>query len=124
MATAIGNDLRTFASAFDAYAQERGSFPAETDVGVFPPKMDQRINAQNWLKVTPIGGHYNWDNNQTHHGTRYRAVIQISSTSAAQLPQDIALWEAIDKLIDGTVNLSVGNFRLGFDDEPIFIIAP
>jgi type II secretory pathway pseudopilin PulG len=124
MATAIGNDLRTFAAAFEAYAQERGSFPAEADAGVLPPEMEQRINAQGWLKTTPIGGHYNWDNNQTHYGTRYKAVIQISSTSTALLPQDIELWEAIDKLIDGTANLSAGNFRLGSDDEPIFIIAP
>ncbi|MBI5769501.1 MAG: hypothetical protein HZA93_17125 [Verrucomicrobia bacterium] len=123
MATAIGNDLRTFAAAFDGYAQERGSFPAETDAGVLPPEMDQRISAQVWLKRTPIGGQYNWDNNQTHYGTKYKAVIQISSTATAPLPQDIELWEAIDKLIDGTANLSAGNFRLGSDDEPIFIIA-
>jgi type II secretory pathway pseudopilin PulG len=123
MATAIGNDLRTFAAAFDGYAQERGGFPPETDAGIFPPEMDQRINVQTWLKPTPIGGQYNWDNNQTHYGTRYKAVIQISSTAAAPLPQDIELWEAIDKLIDGTVNLGAGNFRLGSDDEPIYIVA-
>ena len=123
MVTAVGNDLRTFAAAFDTYAHEKGEWPADTAAGVLPPEMATRINAESWLRVTPIGGQYSWDNNQTHYGTRYKAVIQVCATSAAPLPQDVELWEAIDKAIDDG-NLYTGNFRLGADDEPIFIITP
>jgi type II secretory pathway pseudopilin PulG len=123
MATAIGNDLRTFAAAFDTYAHETGNWPADTAAGVVPPEMATRLNADSWLRITPIGGQYNWDYNQTHYGTRYKAVIQISATSAAPLPQDVELWEAVDKTIDDG-NLNTGNFRLGADDEPIFVITP
>ncbi len=123
MATAVGNDLRTFAAAFDAYAQEKGGFPAEVDAGVFPAEMGDRVNRTAWLRTTPIGGQYNWDFNQMHQGTRYRAVIAISSTAAAPLNEDLDLWEAIDRVIDDG-NLATGNFRLGADNEPIFIVSP
>jgi type II secretory pathway pseudopilin PulG len=122
-ATAIGNDLRTFAAAFDTYAQEKGAFPAEVDAGVFPPEMAGRINSTAWLRPTPIGGQYNWDNNQVHYGTRYRAVIQISDTASSPLPQDVELWTAVDKTIDNG-DINSGNFRLGTDDMPIFIVSP
>jgi type II secretory pathway pseudopilin PulG len=124
MATAVSNDLRTFAAAFDAYAQEKGAWPAEVDAGVLPPEMTDRLNNTAWLRVTPIGGQYNWDYNQMHYGVRYKAVIQISTTASAPLAQDLDLWDAIDKVIDGNADLTSGNFRLGTNDEPIFIIAP
>jgi type II secretory pathway pseudopilin PulG len=123
MATAVANDLRTFAAAFDTYAQEKGGWPAEVDAGVLPPEMTDRLNNQAWLRQTPIGGQYNWDNNQMHYGVRYQAVIQISDTASAPLPEDVEMWEAIDKVIDDG-NLSTGNFRLGANNEPIFIISP
>lgn len=122
LATAVGNDLRVFAGAFDAYAHERGAWPAEVDAGVMPAEMTGRLDGTAWLRRTPIGGQYNWDNNQTHYGTNYKAVIAISSTSAAALVQDVDLFEMIDRAIDDGV-LTTGNFRLGADDEPIFIVA-
>lgn len=122
IATTVGNDLMKFAAAFDVYAQERGQFPAETEAGVFPPEMAERINSQAWTRMTPMGGQYNWDNNQTHYGTRYRAIIQISATAAAPLPEDVEIWEALDRTIDDG-NLSTGHFRLGAGNEPIYIIA-
>ena len=122
LATAVANDLRTFAAAFDTYAQEKGTFPAEVAAGVMPTEMTDRLKASAWTRVTPIGGQYNWDNNQVHQGTRYKAVIQISTTETAPLTQDLDLWEAIDSVIDDG-NLQTGSFRLGADDEPIFIIS-
>src|SRR3954469_4910038 len=40
--TTVANDLRVFAAAFDGYAHELGSWPAEVDAGVFPPEMANR----------------------------------------------------------------------------------
>jgi hypothetical protein len=123
LATAIGNDLRVFAAAFDTYAHETGSWPAEVDAGVFPPEMANRIQATSWQRITPMGGQYNWDNNQTHQGTKYRAAIAISSTSASAVVEDVDLMEMIDRVIDDGV-LTTGNFRIGADNEPVFIVAP
>ena len=123
VATTIGNDLRTFAAAFDTYAHETGGWPAEVAAGVFPPEMAGRINATAWARTTPMGGQYNWDYKQTHYGTKYTAVIAVSETGSAPMPQDVDMLEAIDKVIDDG-NLTTGNFRLGANDEPIFIVSP
>lgn len=122
LATAVVNDLRTFAAAFEAHALDAGSWPAETDAGVLPSEVATRINAGAWQRRTPIGGQYNWDADQMHYGTRYRAVIAISSTASFPITQDVDQWLAIDRAIDNG-DLYSGNFRLGADDEPIFIIA-
>jgi type II secretory pathway pseudopilin PulG len=123
VATALGGDLRTFATALETYAQERGSFPEEVAAGVLPPEMSERLGATGWLKLTPIGGQYNWDSNQMHYGTRYKAVIQVSSTEASPLPEDVELWEAIDRILDDG-DLTKGIFRLGSNNEPIYIVSP
>lgn len=122
VATSVGNDLRVFAGAFDTYSHENGRWPAEVDAGVFPVEMASRINDGNWTRPTRIGGQFNWDFDQMHQGTRYRAVIAINTTSAAPLIQDADMWEAVDRAIDDGV-LTTGNFRLGADDEPIYIVA-
>lgn len=123
IATVVGNDLRVFAAAINAYAHEQGSWPAEVDAGVFPAEMAARIKEASWLQPTRIGGQYNWDADQMHQGTRYRGVIAISSTGTSALTEDVDLWEAVDRAIDDGV-LTSGNFRIGADNEPIFIVAP
>jgi len=122
LATVVGNDLRVFAAAFDAYAHEQGRWPAEVDAGVFPAEMAARIKEASWLQPTRIGGQYNWDADQMHQGTRYRGVIAITSTGASPLIEDVDLWEAVDRAIDDGV-LTTGIFRIGADNEPIFIVA-
>jgi type II secretory pathway pseudopilin PulG len=122
LAAVVANDMRVFGAAFDAYAHEVGGWPAEVDAGVLPPEMASRLNSGAWLKPTPLGGQFNWDFNQTHAGTAYRAVVAISSTSASPVVQDADLLEAIDSVLDDGV-LTTGNFRIGADDEPIFIVA-
>jgi type II secretory pathway pseudopilin PulG len=123
VATAIGNDLRTFAAAFDVYAHETGGWPAEVAEGVVPPEMATRLKSTDWLRPTPLGGQYNWDHNQMHAGSRYRAAIAISGTTAAPFGQDLDLLESVDRIIDDG-NLATGNFRIGADDEPVFIVSP
>lgn len=122
-AAAVGNDLRVFAAALEAYAHEQGGWPAEVDAGVFPPEMATRIKEANWVQPTRIGGQYNWDLDQMHQGTRYKAAIAISSTGSSSLIEDVDLWEAIDRAIDDGV-LTTGIFRVGADNEPVFIVSP
>lgn len=121
-ATAIGNDLRTYAAAFDAHVHETGAWPAETAAGVFPPEMASRIYSATWLKPTTVGGQYNWDRGQMHAGRTYAAAIAISDTAAAPFVQDADLLQAIDAIIDDG-DLTKGNFFIGDNDEPVFIIA-
>ena len=122
VATTVANDLRVFAAAFDTYAHEKGGWPAEAAAGVLPPEMVDRLEKTAWERVTPIGGHYNWDYKQTHGGV-ITAVIEISDTASAPVIQDVDLWVAVDRVMDDG-NLNTGNFRIGGDGTPIFIIAP
>jgi prepilin-type N-terminal cleavage/methylation domain-containing protein len=120
-ATIVVADLRTFAAAFEAYAQEHGSWPAEVAAGVMPTEMSDRLGSTGWLRVTPLGGQYNWEADQMHGGVRYRAAICISETASAPLVVNEELWLEMDRLIDDG-NLSTGNFRTGVNNDPLYII--
>jgi hypothetical protein len=120
-ATVIVSDFRTFTTAFETYAQEKGGWPAEVEAGVMPSEMADRLRSADWLRVTPMGGHYNWENGQTHGGVKYRAALSISETNAAPLEVNEDLLQEIDRLCDDG-NLATGNFRTGVNNDPLFII--
>lgn len=120
-ATVIVNDIRTFAAVFEAYAHERGAWPAETVAGAVPSEVADRLNAVGWQRVTPLGGQYNWENNQMHGGVRYRAALSISETASAPLPVDAEMLLEIDRQMDDG-NLSTGNFRTGVNNDPLYIL--
>lgn len=120
-ASVVASDLRTFAAAFDAYAQETGSFPPDTAPGQMPPEMADRLGKIGWTRVTPMGGQYNWESNQLHGGVRYRAAMCISESATAPLVVNEDMLVAIDKLIDDG-NLATGNFRTGVNHDALYII--
>jgi prepilin-type N-terminal cleavage/methylation domain-containing protein len=120
-ATVIASDLRTFAGAFEAYAQENGAFPPESGPGEMPAGMTGRLGATEWGRVTPLGGQYNWENNQQHGGVRYRASICISESSSAPLEVNAEMLQAIDKIVDDG-DLTTGNFRTGVNNDALYII--
>src|SRR3954467_5056472 len=59
--TAVMNDFRVFAAAFDTYSHQNGTWPAEGAAGVVPAGMSQYLNTTAWERTTPIGGKYNWE---------------------------------------------------------------
>lgn len=120
-ATVVVSDLRTFAAAFEAYAQERGGWPAETNAGALPTEMADRLGTTGWLRVSPMGGQYNWESNQVHGGVRYQAALSISSTELSELVVNEDLLLAIDRIMDDG-DLSTGNFRTGVNHDPLYII--
>lgn len=120
-ASTIANDLRVFANAFSAQAQQAGIYPPEVAVGVMPPLMVGALNNSAWRRRTPIGGLYNWDFNRNHGGTVYRAAIAISRSGTNLVTTDTQQLLAIDRRIDDG-NLTTGNFRRGAASEPVYII--
>lgn len=120
-ATVVVSDLRTFAGAFEAYAQEKGTWPEETAAGVTPPEMADRLKTTAWQRLTPMGGQYNWEKDQTHGGVKYRAAISISETATAPLEVNEQLLREIDRILDDG-NLSTGNFRTGVNNDPLYIL--
>ncbi len=130
-AAAVTNDFRVFGAVFQAYAHERGSWPAETASGVLPTGLtSDEIQTSTWGKATPMGGKFDWEFNQTHPGGtspggRWRAAIAITAPAdgSAPLVVDAALMQEIDESLDDG-DLETGNFRKGFGDCPILIIEP
>lgn len=122
-ASTVANDLRVFATAFTTQAHQAGAYPPEVAVGVVPPLMVGALGDSAWLRRTPIGGLYNWDYNCNHAGVVYRAAIAISRSGTNLVTTDNALLLAVDRRIDDG-NLATGNFRLGVNNDPVYIIEP
>ncbi len=119
----VVSDFRTFAAAFQTYAQETGEWPPEAGQGVVPTGMAGRLNETAWTRTTPLGGKYNWEQNQRHRGVRYAAAISIKATRSAPLPFNVNQLREIDRTIDDG-NLSTGRFIRGAGNVPLFIIQP
>ena len=128
-ASAIANDFRVFSAVFQAKAHETGAWPAEASAGVVPAGITtQEIKTDIWSHASPMGGKFDWDNNQVHPGGtspggRWRAALAINSTADAPLLLDYALMTEIDRALDDG-NLTTGSFRLGFGDCPLYILEP
>lgn len=120
-ATSVANDLRTFAGAFQAQAQQSGAYPPDVGIGIMPPLMVGSLGNTAWLRRTPIGGRYHWEYNRTFSGTRYRAAIGLRTQAQNRVTTDRAQLTAIDRKIDDG-NLATGNFFLGIGNEPFFVI--
>ena len=126
---ALANDFRVFGAVFQAYAHEKGTWPAESPSGIVPPGITSSdLQTDAWTKTTAMGGHFDWENNQSHPGGtspggRWRAALAITGTPTAPLMIDAALMRDIDESLDDG-DLETGNFRKGFGDCPILIIEP
>ena len=71
-----------------------------------------------------MGGKYNWEGNQLHFGTLYRAAIAISAAAGAPLVLDVPQLQALETAMDGTFNWLGGTFHLGTGIVPLVIIQP
>ena len=123
-ATALASDLRVFAGAFQSYAHDRGDWPLATfEPAEFPPGMQSYLTPTHWARATPVGGSYTWARDTLQQGERYRAALLILNVGANRVTSDRSLLTAIDRQLDDG-NLDTGNFRLGFRNQPVFVIEP
>lgn len=101
IATRIGNDLRIFADAFQAYALENGSYPDDVGPATVPTGMEDYLNTSIFTSATPAGGRYDWD----------KGVFGI--TAAVSLNGATVGAETIQKIDDilDDGNLSTGMVR-------------
>lgn len=121
-ASAYWSDCRVFSEAFNRYAQEKGDFPADQNgVGLFPPNMDGYLNRTQWLRKTPLGGTYDWDNKTASNSTRvkFNGVIRVNGCTWTT-----ANLTKVDKWYDDG-NLTTGNFRVTDGGATVlFIVEP
>jgi prepilin-type N-terminal cleavage/methylation domain-containing protein len=121
-ASAYWNDCRVFSEAFNHYAQEKGNFPPDQNgAGLFPPNMDPYLNRTQWLRKTPLGGTYDWDNKTASNstGVKFNGAIRVNNcTWTTTNLQKIDRW-----FDDG--NLATGNFRVTDAGATVlFVVEP
>lgn len=115
-------DLRQFQAAFQAYAHDRGDWPAGGAApGAIPPGMDGVLAASNWVKSAPIGGSYVWLIDTLQCGERPRAAIAIVSTASHRVSDDARQLAALREQA-GAGGLDPSRLRLGFRNEPILVL--
>lgn len=118
----VATDLRVAADAFQTYARERGDWPpADALPGQIPTGMKDLLPEAIWTQPTPIGGAYAWKVSTLHGGQRYAAAILISSSGTNRVRSSRDEFLAIDRLVDDG-DLAMGNFRLGFRSEPVWVL--
>jgi type II secretory pathway pseudopilin PulG len=123
-AAATASDLRAFSTALQSYVRDKGDWPdGPTEPGAFPAGTESYLRSANWTHSTPIGGRYMWATTTPQQGERYRAVIVIASVPGDPAADDREQLLAIDRLLDDG-NLARGKFRLGFRNQPIFVLEP
>lgn len=121
-ASALVNDFRGFATVFLAHAHEMGSWPAEASPAQIPANVTAlELKPETWTRTSPIGGKFDWENNQIHKGVRYRAAIALVDTAEAPLLLDEGVFLEMDRNLDDG-NLATGNFILGDGNSPLYIL--
>ena len=119
-ASAYWNDCRVFAEAFNRYAQEKGSFPADqTKTGVVPANMAGYINSTQWLRATPLGGRYEWDDKSAKNslGVTFNGAIKVTKCT-----WKVADLQLIDRWFDDG-NLATGSLRVADAGATVFFVV-
>jgi len=98
----VVNDFRIFAQAFETYATENGSWPANAGAGAVPVGMSNTFKVGNWQAATTIGGRWNWDNSLASGGS---CGISIQNFTC----DDAQLAEIDAKIDDG--DITTGKLR-------------
>jgi prepilin-type N-terminal cleavage/methylation domain-containing protein len=120
-ASAVGNDLRTFSTAFITYNLQNGKWPADGDPAVIPPEMVNALT-NNFALKTPMGGVYKWNFDVSADGIPVKAAILIQTESASNTVSDDAdLWLMIDRQLDDG-DLHTGNIQVGSTNSLVYII--
>lgn len=108
-ASTYWSDCRVFSEAFNRYAQENGTFPPDQNgAGLFPPNMTGYVNYTQWMRKTPLGGTYDWDNitSSNSTGVRFSGLIRVNGCTWSMAD----LQQLDNRFDDG--NLATGNFRV------------
>ena len=96
------NALRVATSAFDTYAVENNSYPADVNRGIVPLGMTTYFDSTlKWTATTPIGGNWDWDKDVFG----FKAAVSVVSPTAS-----LQQLTEIDATIDDG-DLTSGRFQ-------------
>lgn len=115
-------DLRVFAGVFRDQALRAGDWPAgDGTPAAIPAGMESLLATTAWSTPSPLGGHYTWDPDAVHQGSRHRAALSIVTTSGWSVSNNVRQLAALDRELDDG-DLGSGNFLLGHRNHPILVL--
>ena len=111
-AASVAESMRTYAHAFEIYATEEGSWPADNYPAQTPPEMAGRLSKFDQESV--VGGQWDWE---------YNASGVTAGVSHRLNGADPELLQAIDaKLDDG--NTATGIVQLITPEQLTYVLVP
>jgi prepilin-type N-terminal cleavage/methylation domain-containing protein len=123
-ATAVVNDIRSFSTACITYSTQNGHWATATGVpGQPPPEMLDAISS-GFSRPTPIGGYYNWENNNSSHGFHVTAALSIVSTGTSRMSDDVDLLQMINDDMENDHDLHAGSVQVDATNNLVFVIEP
>lgn len=110
-ATALANNFRVYAAAFEIYATENGHWPEDVNEGVIPPGMEGRL--PRFLEPTVVQGKWDWE----------KGIMGVTSgISLVGSTGSKAVFERVDKILDDG-DLGSGRF-FGNKDRYTYALQP
>lgn len=100
--TAFISNLRTASYAAQTYAFESGSWAPEVGSGIAPPELIPYLNKLNWTELTPVGGKWDWE--QNNNGCIAGVGVSNPTVGGAQMQE-------IDAKIDDGI-VTTGRFQI------------
>ena len=110
--TAFINDLRIGRDAFEVYALENGTWPPD-GVASIPAVMNDVLTPARWSLPTPIGGTWDWDNDQFG----FKAGLSVRGPNLSNA--EMALIDA--SIDDGVLTTGIFQERTG---GYIYVLEP
>lgn len=101
-ASRLANDYRIFAGAFEVYALEIGTWPADGMGNSLPVDAEPYFEGTAWYQTAPNGGFWDWEVN------RLGFVASVGLTEGDGIDPEVFL--RVDEMLDDG-DLSSGTFR-------------
>ncbi len=114
--SALMNDFRIFAGAFESHAFMNGNWAADEMPGILPAEMEGWINEHQFVSTTPIGGNYDWD--PTESGSKPEDVEIAISVRNHNLSEAM-----VDRLLRKYCNGDRASGRLRYHAGAIFYVV-
>jgi len=110
-ASCVARMFRTYAAAFNHYAEENGNWPSTFSLGHIPKGMGSLL--PHFFEESDIGGHWEWE---------YNATVHRGRISLVKCEDKVEVLERIDHILDDG-NLKTGSMVYA-DNRISLILQP
>ncbi|MCR9215666.1 MAG: prepilin-type N-terminal cleavage/methylation domain-containing protein [bacterium] len=111
-------NVKSFANATELYRVHYGTYPEDASTGSLPAGLDRWVREDDWTAITPIGG--SWDSERNDTGG-YACALGVHFDGRGTTQDDAFMQQIDEKFDDG--DLEDGGFRRIADGRYYLIVA-